>query len=59
MMLKQIANTIAADLDLVKFNLVEFKNGIKLIYFFLIALRCVTTRCVTTKKDLVLSKIFF
>ena len=36
MMLKQIANTIAADLDLVKFNLVEFKNGIQLIYLILL-----------------------
>jgi len=35
MMLKQIANTIVADLDLVNFNLIEFKKGIQLTSLFL------------------------
>ena len=34
-MLKQIANTIVADLLLVKFNLIELKKGIQLTSLFL------------------------
>tara|TARA_Y100001936_G_scaffold248326_1_gene295941 strand:- start:1060 stop:1164 length:105 start_codon:yes stop_codon:yes gene_type:complete len=34
MMLKQIANTIVADLDLVNFNLTELKKGIQLTILF-------------------------
>tara|TARA_Y100001960_G_scaffold239153_1_gene252237 strand:+ start:240 stop:344 length:105 start_codon:yes stop_codon:yes gene_type:complete len=34
MMLKQTANTIVADLDLVKFNLTELKKGIQLATLF-------------------------
>ena len=41
MMLKQIANTIVADLDLVKFNLIELK-GIQLPSLFLIYIRYIS-----------------
>jgi hypothetical protein len=37
MTLKQITNTIAADLDLVKFDLVELKKSIELISLSLLA----------------------
>jgi hypothetical protein len=37
-MLKQIANTIAADLDLVKFNLGELKRSIQLVSLILLTI---------------------